>query len=66
MATPSQPRVTSPSDWSCEITSLAILIGIAKPIPCPLATMAVLIPTTSPFMFISGPPLLPGLIDASV
>ena len=28
--------------------------------------MAVLIPTTSPFILISGPPELPGLIAASV
>ena len=40
--------------------------GIAKPIPEPPATIAVLIPTTSPCMFTSGPPELPGLMAASV
>ena len=45
---------------------LTMLAGIAKPMPWPLATMAVLIPMTSPRRFTSGPPELPGLIDASV
>ncbi len=45
---------------------LAMLIGIAKPIPCPEEMMAELIPTTSPRALNSGPPLLPGLIEASV
>ena len=39
---------------------------MAKPIPCPWATIAVLMPITSAFMFSSGPPLLPGLMEASV
>ena len=40
--------------------------GMAKPMPEAPATIAVLIPTTSPCMFTSGPPELPGLIAASV
>ena len=46
-----------------------MLIGIEKPMPSlpPEAlAMAVLRPTTSPRRFTSGPPLLPGLIAASV
>ncbi len=39
---------------------------MAKPIPWPAVTIAVLIPTTSPFALRSGPPEFPGLIDASV
>ena len=39
---------------------------MAKPIPLPLGLIAVLIPTTCPRKLKSGPPLLPGLIDASV
>ena len=43
-------------------------MGTAKPMPWPICgeTMAVLIPTTSPFMLKSGPPELPGLMAASV
>src|SRR5439155_1037952 len=40
--------------------------GMAKPMPEPPATIAVLMPITSPCMFTSGPPELPGLIAASV
>ncbi len=40
--------------------------GIAKPMFCALAMMALLMPMISPSMFSSGPPELPGLIDASV
>ena len=63
---PSQPRTTWPRVMSCCITSRASLIGIENPMPCPAATMAVLIPITLPSMFRSGPPELPGLIEASV
>ena len=63
---PSQPRTTLPRAMSCAITDLASLIGIEKPIPCPAATMAVLMPITRPSRFASGPPELPGLIEASV
>src|SRR2546427_772755 len=44
----------------------AMSIGIAKPIPFEFASMAVLMPTTWPAASRSGPPLLPGLIAASV
>ena len=50
-------------------TSLAVLMGIAKPTPAlsPVRlAIAVFMPTTSPFMSNSGPPELPGLIAASV
>src|SRR5450759_3347392 len=49
-----------------EIISLAWLIGTAKPIPSALPTLAVMTPITDPFASSSGPPLLPGLIAASV
>ena len=45
---------------------LAMLIGIEKPIPWAFEATAVLIPITSPRASTSGPPLLPGLIAASV
>src|SRR5262249_16504046 len=45
--TPSQPRTTLPLSTSWSITRLTILIGMAKPMPCPAATIAVLIPITS-------------------
>ena len=44
-------------------------LGIAKPIPWkpPVrVAMAVLMPITSPSRLTSGPPELPGLIEASV
>ena len=44
----------------------ASLIGIAKPTPWALVAIAVLIPMTAPVPSSSGPPLLPGLIAASV
>ena len=46
-----------------------MLMGIAKPMPIepPLwEKIAVLMPMTSPRRFKSGPPELPGLIEASV
>jgi len=39
---------------------------MAKPMPEPPATIAVLMPMTSPCMLTSGPPELPGLMAASV
>ena len=51
---------------SCAVTRLTMLAGIANPMPWPVATMAVLIPMTSPRRLTSGPPELPGLIEASV
>ena len=40
--------------------------GMAKPMPWAPARMATLTPTSSPLMFSSGPPELPGLMLASV
>ena len=45
---------------------LASFTGMAKPISWPWLLMAVFMPITSPCKFTSGPPLLPGLIAASV
>ena len=67
--TPSQPRTTLPLSTSWSTTRLTMLMGIAKPIPIepPLwEKIAVLMPMTSPRRFKSGPPELPGLIEASV
>ena len=49
--------------------SLTKFIGLAKPIPMfppDDPKIAVLTPMTSPFALKSGPPELPGLIEASV
>ena len=48
------------------MTSRAILMGMENPMPWPVATMAVLMPMTRPWRLSSGPPELPGLMDASV
>ena len=48
------------------MSSLAAAIGIAKPRPSAFDATAVLMPTTLPAPSRSGPPLLPGLIAASV
>ena len=67
--TPRYARWTLPRVTSCPPTHLARLTGMAKPtpsLPPLLLWMAVLMPTTSPSRFTSGPPLLPGLIAASV
>ena len=45
---------------------MARLIGTAKPMLLPRALIAALMPMTSPRALISGPPLLPKLIAASV
>ena len=57
------------SGWpatACSMIGRAMLIGIAKPMPLAFAAIAVLIPMTLPPASRSGPPLLPGLIAASV
>ena len=46
--------------------SLAWLIGIEKPMLLACRLTAELMPTTSPAVLSSGPPLLPKLIAASV
>src|SRR3981081_4364495 len=58
-----------PSLISASTVCLTSLTGIAKPRPLALSDSdlpAVLMPITSEFMLISGPPELPWLIDASV
>src|SRR5207244_1327076 len=67
--TPSAGRRTRPSVTRSFSTALAVLMGIAKPMPAlwpTLDAIMVLIPITSPCEFIRGPPELPGLIAASV
>jgi hypothetical protein len=68
MVTPRYPRAILLPFSSCGRSCFTRLTGTAKPIPCPICgeTMAVLIPTTSPFMLKSGPPEFPGLMAASV
>ena len=51
-----------PSFINLSITGFTILIGIAKPIPSASVIFTEFIPTTSPFEFISGPPLFPGFM----
>ena len=66
---PRYPRTTSPRSRMLRVTLRAMLAGIAKPIPMnpPVRVlMAVLMPMTSPWRLTRGPPLLPGLIAASV
>ncbi len=66
---PQRPRVTRPLAMSWFMIQRARLIGMLKPtpsLPPPLEAIELLIPMTSPFMFTSGPPELPGLIAASV
>src|SRR5258706_1342214 len=50
--------------WAIRLAALAI--GMANPRPSALDAVAVLTPTTWPIASRSGPPLLPGLIAASV
>ena len=67
--TPSHPRTTFPPLMRSSMTRPAMLMGMANPIPWyppDWETIAVLMPTTSPSRFTSGPPLLPGLMAASV
>ena len=45
---------------------MAASTGMAKPMPWAPARMATLTPISSPLMFMSGPPELPGLMLASV
>ena len=68
-STPIQPRVTWPSLTRPSITSLAVLTGIAKPMPRlpPVREkIAVLMPSRLPLASTSAPPELPGLMAASV
>ena len=65
--------MTRPFSLSWTTTFLAMLDGMAKPMPMlplspakPEVRMLELMPMTSPFMLMSGPPLLPRLMAASV
>jgi len=51
-------------NWAAMV--FAVLIGMENPRPRLVPLMSALIPMTLPSMSQSGPPLLPGLIDASV
>ena len=67
--TPRKPRTTRPSCIRLSVMFRTMLIGIANPTPWypPLrVAIAVLMPITCPDRLTSGPPLLPGLIAASV
>ena len=64
--TPRNPRTTRPFSLSCGRICFTTAIGIAKPMVLAPLMIAALMPTTSPFMLKSGPPELPGLIEASV
>ena len=63
---PSHGRTTRPVSRSSRSSTLAALIGNAKPIEFASSEMKVLIPTTAPHRSTSGPPEFPGLIGASV
>jgi len=69
MVMPNQPRTTLPLVFRSATTFLAMLVGMAKPMPMlPWlgVRMVELMPMASPFMLISGPPELPMLMAASV
>ncbi len=69
MTTPRKPRVTLPLSMSSVMICLTMLTGMENPMPMlppERLKMAVLTPTTSPCRFTRGPPLLPGLMEASV
>ena len=55
-----------PSFITCSIIDFTVFIGIEKPKPSADLILAVFIPITSPLLFNKGPPLFPGLIEASV
>ena len=64
--TPRKPRTTRPVFCSCGRICLITAMGIANPMVLAPPMMAVFTPITSPRRLKSGPPELPGLIDASV
>ncbi|GBD13818.1 hypothetical protein HRbin24_01860 [bacterium HR24] len=67
-ATPRKARSTRPCCISASMMGRAVAVEMANPTPsaCPPRITAVVMPTTSPRMFTSGPPELPGLMAASV
>ena len=63
------PQVATPNASFLDqptATNSAVLLPIAKQIPCAAAMIAVLTPITSPRVLTSGPPELPGFSAASV
>ena len=64
--TPRKPRTTFPVCFSWGRICFTTFTGMAKPMVFAPLMMAAFTPTTSPFMLKSGPPELPGLMDASV
>ena len=60
------PRETRPRAFNCGRMATAWLIGTAKPMFDARELNAELMPTTWPRALISGPPLLPKLMAASV
>ena len=68
-ATPRVGVVTCPSRMSCGTAFATLSMGIAKPTPADVpvfVNMAVFTPITRPLESRRGPPLLPGLMAASV
>jgi len=67
---PIEGRLTRPNFNRSASTALAVLMGMANPMPelwsAPFEAIMVLMPMTSPLEFSSGPPELPGLMAASV
>jgi len=66
---PTHARRIVPDCWSSRAMRTARSMGMANPMPTdpPLwEKIELLTPTTSPTAFTSGPPLLPGLMAASV
>ena len=63
---PARARTSGRRRGQMPSSARATLNGIAKLTPSALITVRVLIPTTRPSASSSGPPLLPGLIGASV
>ena len=64
--TPKKLRLTRPSRMRHTAANLAVLMAVAKQIPCTGKMIAVLTPITSPREFTKGPPEFPGLSAASV
>ena len=63
---PVQLHLTLPEARICSTTRCTVSEGIEKATSPPLVTPRVLMPMICPLMLTSGPPELPGEIDASV
>ena len=66
MRIPNHGRTTRPWAINCWLTAWASFAGMAKPKLLFMRLIRVLTPTTLPSRSTNGPPLLPGLIAASV